>query len=174
MGRPEQEASRLLAETGQLNTLPVNVEAIARHLRAQVVEEHLDRDVSGMLYRDEERPALIGVNIYHGRTRRRFTIAHEIGHLVLDAGRPLVVDHVRVNFRDSNSSTATDREEIQANAFAAELLMPRDQVLAHGRPALQAEGAIESVVIRDLAEGFGVSEAAMEYRLINLGLRRQI
>jgi len=174
MGRAEREAARLLVETGQDGQLPVDVEAIARHLEAQIVEEHLDRTVSGMLYRDDDH-VVIGVNATHPERRRRYTIAHELGHLVLHKGRPLVVDHVRVNFRDAASSTATDYEEIQANAFAAELLMPRDQVIANARPALErAESSSEAAVVRDLADGFDVSEQAMEYRLINLGLRRQI
>lgn len=174
MSKAELEATRLLAETGQGTDLPVDIEAIARHLRAQIVEERLDRSVSGMLYRDDDH-IVIGVNASHPEQRRRFTIAHELGHLVLHKGRPLVVDHVRVNFRDANSSAATDFEEIQANAFAAELLMPRDQVLATARQALErATPGTEATVVRDLAAGFEVSEQAMDYRLMNLGLRRQI
>jgi len=173
MGKAETEATRLLAETGQATEVPVNVEAIAKHLDAQVVEEKFDRSVSGMLYRDGDH-VVIGVNSAHVDRRRRFTIAHEIGHLVLHKGRPLVLDHVRVNFRDANSSTASDLEEIQANAFAAEILMPKDQVIASARKLLEDEAMTESVVIGYLAQGFDVSEQAMEYRLINLGLRRQV
>jgi Zn-dependent peptidase ImmA (M78 family) len=174
MSRADTEAERLLAETGQEGAVPVDVEAIAAHLGAQIVLEHLDRAVSGMLYRDEEN-VVIGVNATHPERRQRFTIAHELGHLVLHKGRPLVVDHVRVNFRDANSSAATDLEEIQANAFAAAVLMPRDPVIATARPALQkVQAGGEAGVVRDLSDGFEVSEQAMEYRLINLGLRRQI
>lgn len=174
MSRADTEAQRLLAETGQDGAVPVNLEAIAAHLNAQVVLEHLDRAVSGMLYRDDEH-VVIGVNAAHTERRRRFTIAHELGHLVLHKGRPLVVDHVRVNFRDANSSAATDQEEIQANAFAAAVLMPRDSLIGFARPALQkVQPGGEAAVVRDLSDGFEVSEQAMEYRLINLGLRRQI
>jgi Zn-dependent peptidase ImmA (M78 family) len=174
MSRADTEAERLLAETGQEGAIPVDVEAIAAHLGAQIVLEHLDRAVSGMLYRDD-KDVVIGVNAAHTERRQRFTIAHELGHLVLHKGRPLVVDHVRVNFRDANSSAATDLEEIQANAFAAAVLMPRDPIMAAARPALQkVQVGGEAAVIRDLSDGFAVSEQAMEYRLINLGLRRQI
>jgi Zn-dependent peptidase ImmA (M78 family) len=173
VGRPETEAIRLLAETGQATTAPVDIEAVARHLGAQVVEEKLDRSVSGMLYRDGEH-VIIGVNSAHVDRRRRFTVAHEVGHLVLHKGRPLVLDHVRVNFRDTNSSTASDLEEIQANAFAAEVLMPRDQVIAAAKKLLDDRTITEAATIEYLAQGFDVSDQAMEYRLINLGLRRQV
>lgn len=173
MGKPEAEATRLLQETGQDREPPVDVGRIAEHLGAQVVEERLDRDLSGLLYRDGDQ-VVIGVNNSHAERRRRFTVAHEIGHMVLHKGRPLVLDHVRVNFRNATSSTATDLEEIQANAFAAELLMPGAQVMAYARAALEAGRASDAALVRDLADGFDVSEQAMEYRLVNLGLRRQV
>lgn len=173
MSRAESEAARVLAEAAVGEALPIDVAAVARYLGAQIVEEKLDDDVSGMLYRDPEH-AVIGVNAGHSEARRRFTIAHEIGHLVLHKGRPLVVDHVRVNFRDAKSSTATDFEEIQANQFAAALIMPADLVVANARPRLEKSGANHGQVLEDLAEGFAVSEQAMDYRLLNLGLRRQI
>jgi len=173
MGKAESEASKLLAETGQSKQARVDIEAIARHLNAQVVEEKLDRSVSGLLYRDGDQ-VVIGVNSAHVDRRRRFTVAHEIGHLVLHKGRPLVLDHVRVNFRDANSSTASDWEEIQANAFAAEILMPREQVIAAAKKLLEDRTITEAEIIDYLAQGFDVSNQAMEYRLINLGLRRQV
>ena len=173
MGKAETEATRLLVEVGEAGQPPVDIEAIARHLNAQVVEEKLDRSVSGLLYRDGDQ-VVIGVNSAHADRRRRFTIAHEIGHLVLHKGRPLVLDHVRVNFRDANSSTASDLEEIQANAFAAEILMPREPVIAGAKKLLEDRAVTEAAVIEYLAQGFEVSDQAMEYRLINLGLRRQV
>jgi Zn-dependent peptidase ImmA (M78 family) len=173
VSRADTEAARLLAESGQGDDLPVDVDAIARQLGVQIVLERLDKSVSGMLYRDDDH-VLIGVNSAHPERRQRFTVAHELGHLVLHKGRPLVVDHVRLNFRDATSSTATDSEEIQANAFAAELLMPRDRVIAAARPALQQATGSDAAVVRDLADGFGVSVEAMDYRLTNLGLRRQV
>ena len=173
MTRAESEAARLLEETGQGPDLPVDVDRIAAHLGAQVVEERLDRALSGLLYRDGDQ-VVIGVNSSHAERRRRFTIAHEIGHLVLHRGRPLVLEHVRVNFRNATSSTATDVEEIQANAFAAALLMPSAHVIASAKSALEDPSANDSSLVRDLADGFEVSEQAMEYRLINLGLKRQV
>lgn len=173
MAKPEVEATRLLEETGQDGAPPVDVTRIAEHLGAQVVEERLDRELSGLLYRDGDQ-VVIGVNSTHAERRRRFTVAHEIGHLVLHKGRPLVLDHVRVNFRNATSSAATDYEEIQANAFAAELLMPAAQVVASARAAIESGRAGDAALVRDLADGFEVSEQAMEYRLVNLGLKRQV
>src|SRR5262245_61528186 len=101
---------------------PVPVERLAEGLGAEIVYQSFEGDVSGMLYRDENRN-LIGVNSAHGANRQRFTIAHEIGHLKLHAGKPVFVDSFggRVNLRDGTS----DLQEVEANAFAASLLMPQ-------------------------------------------------
>jgi hypothetical protein len=111
------------------------------------------------------------VNSTNPKVRQRFTIGHELGHLTLHHGHNLILERlVRLNFRDATSSTASDQEEIEANQFAAELLMPRDllrhslTVLLQGRPISDLE------VVRRLAKRFEVSQSAMEYRLTSLGM----
>ena len=121
-----------------------------------------------MLFRDNDR-TIIGVNSAHSSTRQRFTIAHEIGHLFLHKGK-LFVD-TPVSFRDAKSSSATDRGEIEANAFAAELLMPRDMVITEVQKRLAKNTRLSSEsLIEELAEVFTVSQQAIEYRLKNLGI----
>ena len=58
--------------------LPVDVGEIAAHLGAQVVEERLDRDLSGLVYRDGEQ-VVIGVNDDHAERRRRFRSPMRLG-----------------------------------------------------------------------------------------------
>ena len=111
---------------------------------------------------------VIGVNSTHPATRQRFTLAHEIAHLRLHEGQPVFIDRlVRVNWRGGTSA----REEIQANTFAAELLMPRrfmseeiERVVARSPKVAPEE------LVGALAGTFHVSEEAMRYRLINLGV----
>ncbi|MEQ9163174.1 MAG: ImmA/IrrE family metallo-endopeptidase, partial [Ilumatobacter fluminis] len=114
---------------------------------------------------------VIVVNGQHADVRQRFTIAHELGHFLLHRGRPVIVDHLtraHVNMRDETSSLATSTEEIAANQFAASLLMPTDWVTS----AINSLDHLSSSrQVAALASTFDVSEQAMEYRLINLGLR---
>jgi Zn-dependent peptidase ImmA (M78 family) len=103
--------------------------------------------------------------------RQRFTIAHELGHRALHPGRELILDvPVRVNVREKASSMASDIEEIEANAFAAALLMPqqmiRDQV-NRLPPGKRREPESTAVA---LAKIFKVSASALSFRLISLGL----
>lgn len=111
------------------------------------------------------------MNANNAEVRQRFTIAHELGHLVLHKGKRLVVDRaVRVNFRDSVSSLATDREEMEANAFAAGLLMPSAAVTDELHRIVRGRHRTDSEVVDVLAGKFQVSRSAMEFRLINLGM----
>jgi Zn-dependent peptidase ImmA (M78 family) len=75
-----------------------------------------------------------------------------------------------VSLRDSLSSLATEREEIEANRFAANLLMPADFIHACIGKELRRK-LDEMETIDGLARMFGVSSQAMEFRLANLGLK---
>ncbi|WP_308101716.1 ImmA/IrrE family metallo-endopeptidase [Streptomyces sp. S07_1.15] len=130
-----------------------------------------DGDVSGMLLRQDGRTPIVGVNDAHSAHRQRFTIAHELGHLLLHPGREVVLDRpVRVNLRDKTSSMATDREEIEANAFAASLLMPAELMRSELQRLPATVRQDPDLCAARLADIFAVSTSAMGFRMINLGL----
>ncbi|MFE7497582.1 ImmA/IrrE family metallo-endopeptidase [Streptomyces albidoflavus] len=160
-------AARSLLEELQIRTPPVDPYDVAKRLGVVVVPQRLDGDVSGMLLRRDGN-CVIGVNEDHPRLRRRFTVAHELGHLRLHEGRPLILDtDVRVNYRNTVSGMATDREEIDANRFAAALLAP-EPLVRHA--AQQVTFATVEDLVKVLAGQFQLSETAMTYRLMNLGI----
>jgi Zn-dependent peptidase ImmA (M78 family) len=101
---------------------------------------------------DLERGFML-INAKQFWTRRRFTMAHELGHHVLKHKSGV----------DRNVFEGTSPEEIAANAFAAELLMPEAEVRASPR----IHGHDE---IAELAANFLVSGKAMIIRLESLGL----
>ena len=71
--------------------------------------------------------------------------------------------------RDENSASGTDGREIEANQFAAELLMPKAFVLAEvGRR--KAPFLDENAPLSAIAKKFQVSEQALQFRMLNLGL----
>lgn len=166
MARADAVARQLLDEIGW-TTPPVLPQRIAEEVFGAVVAEaQMSADMSGMLVRESER-IVIGVNSDHRWVRQRFTIAHELGHLKLHKGRSLIMDSdVRVNFRDRVSSLATDREEIEANRFAAALLLPEHMVRSWiGKESFDTANEL----VERLAKTFEVSKPAANYRLVNLG-----
>jgi Zn-dependent peptidase ImmA (M78 family) len=123
---------------------PIDVESIARSRGVSIQFEQFDRDVSGVLVRDASG-SVIGVQKIQSDTRKRFTIAHELGHLMLHDGELIHVDRsFRANFRKEAAKEPRDVEEIEANAFAANLLMPKEMIeRVLGSRALDLEDATE-------------------------------
>lgn len=161
--RVRKRASELLA--GQVAP-PVDLERIAKTLGAEIREFDLEPDVSGILYRQEGRTVIV-YNKRQAVTRQRFTIAHEIAHLALHKGTPVHVDHqFRINLRDPNSARGTDIEEIEANAFAANLLMPAIWLRQELRSGLVDMENSEEITA--LADRYQVSLQAMVVRLTSV------
>lgn len=151
---------------------PIDIKRITQLLGIKIRGKRLGDpgdDLSGLLFREDDQ-VIIGVNLDHPITRQRFTIAHEIGHYQLHSPNPLHVDRVvfGVLRRDKRSSQAMDIEEMEANAFAAELLMPVGMLKQE--PELQKDIIDHERDIDTLAERYGVSKQAMTFRLINLGI----
>lgn len=115
---------------------------------------------NGMRWAEAGR-LLIGVNASHHSNRLRFTVAHELGHLVLHADKkPLWVEELVVFFCDDASSKAVDPREIEANRFAARLLMTLQTLIAD----LTSEvlDLNDDVSTRRLASRYQVSVQALE------------
>lgn len=165
-GRISQEVKKLLRRCS-IHKPPIRVEMIAKHLGAILRYEPFDDDISGVLYRDKHS-TIIGVSSLHHPNRQRFTIAHEIGHLVLHEMEVHVDKGYRVALRNSLSSQAVDPDEIEANRFAAELLMPSHFIEEDVQ--LFLHDVEDDAELAELAHKYRVSTQAMAYRLGNLGL----
>ena len=163
-----KKVKQLLEELG-VHDPPVPVRKVARQCDARIVlvpgEE--DKDLSGFLYRGSDH-SIIGVNKDHVPVRQRFTIAHEIGHLLLHEHDQVHVDRgFRVRLRSDISSQGTDRDEMEANRFAAELLMPLKMLQADVQ-SLEFD-LTDDDALWALAKRYGVSTQAMTYRLNTFG-----
>jgi Zn-dependent peptidase ImmA (M78 family) len=160
-----REVAELLSRAG-VSAPPVPVEKIADMLGARIVRSDFNNEISGLLVRRGEE-IVIGVAKEQAPTRQRFTIAHEIGHLVLHDAEEVHVDReFRVKLRSQQSTEAIDVDEIEANAFAASLLMPEHFLRADARKlSIDFEDASK---IDALARRYKVSSQAMTFRLMNL------
>ncbi len=191
-GEIEAAACALLAgyarERGATIPVPVPLDDLLVHLRLRLDLDDLGAkfgvpDALGAIWvgdryiridetiDPDERPAMRG--------RFNFTLAHEIGHWCLHRGR----DEVRLATGNlfgapaapsiiCRTSERRERIEIQADAFAGCLLMPRDLLIPAWRQRA-GRGRRDDVVeptVRRLAEEFEVSPRAMRIRLERLGL----
>lgn len=148
---------------------PVPVEHIALQSNIKIARSAAEWSESGFLLRDSGN-VIIGINSRNSPKRQRFTIAHELGHWLLHDDKRLIVDEaVRVYRRNNVSSQASDEQEMEANSFAAELLMPEPMVIRVARQ-LQPNAVSREDFVTTLAKHFDVSIEAMGYRLINLGV----
>lgn len=139
---------------------PVDVEGLAKALGIKVRLFRMPSDVSGALICDEDGSYRIHVNSEHPLTRRRFTIAHELGHYVLH--RALIGRGVNDNraYRTTKGEYYNPeigpKQETEANRFAASLLMPQELI-----DRLQEHG----MGVDAMARALEVSNHAMHIRL---------
>ena len=165
----ERLTTELLA-SHRVKEPPVPIDEIVRGRGGEMRYGKLD-DISGLIVREGAR-TFIGVNKDHLVTRRRFTLAHELGHFLLHPGRTWYDKEYRINLRSEKSSKAEDIEEIEANFFAASILMPRPLL---ARDTAERYVDLENAdAVKDLARLYNVSTQAMNIRLVNLFGRQGI
>lgn len=157
----EKQAQELFVKHGF--EIPVEVVPIAKSLGLRIFMVDMPDFgkivPSGVLSETEDYGWTILINNDDALTRKRFTIAHEIGHFVLHRGQSFVDSFTAgETFYRSDDNNTLERE---ANYFAACLLMPAEEVTKRW-PSFTSPGAI--------AEYFNVSEVSMTFRLKNLGL----
>jgi predicted transcriptional regulator len=147
LGLPPDEPLRCLLDT------------VERDARLPVVVARLPGDVAGACWRDGDGAAVLWVNGAQAVVRQRFTLAHELGHVRCGHGGALEVDTF-----ETLSGHTTSAVEVEANAFAAEFLLPRAGV----ERCIEGEPTLDEVVV--IGAYYGVSAQVVVFRLRTLGL----
>ncbi len=159
----EAFAHQTLLDHG-MYSIPVDPVVLANRLGIRVSNAVFsDSSLSGMIAKRGQKKSLL-VNDNDAIQRKRFTIAHELGHslLHLNADGEFVdnqIDLFRTEFDKQEEGSFS--MEVEANQFAAALLMDADLVRKMW-PELRD--------VEKMAELFKVSETAMGIRLGSLGL----
>ncbi|MEU8570670.1 XRE family transcriptional regulator [Streptomyces pathocidini] len=150
-------------ETGEL------IATWARAFGVDVAITRLPSGLDGLAWRDEGfRLAIVATHPVW--TRQRFTLAHELGHVLAGDAQDLLAESGMA------PGLAEDPSEIRANAFAAALLMPEEDVRELAAQATRGSGPdLDDLVLDD--EAFAamvvrcrVSPSALAARLRTLGL----
>ena len=149
--------------------LPIDIEGLAKSRGIQVIPYPLSDDVSGLLAIQNGK-ATIGYNLKEPIPRRRFTIAHELGHYELHRDQNHLFVDKQFIYRSVNSgdTPVTQAMEQEANAFASAILMPTDLL----RKEIQKIdlNLMDDKAIENLANLFQVSTTAMSIRISGLGM----
>lgn len=144
---------------------PVDLELVARRLGIEVCEREFVREIDGLYLRLPDVPPVIAINNLYTKSlgRRRFTLAHEIGHHLL--GRRTQPES-RLFFLDT-AATKSSTVERACDRFAALLLMPENLVSRYHNELVHNPANRNAI----MARRFGVSAWALKRRLRELGLQ---
>lgn len=162
----EKMARDILRQHG-LETIPINPVLLANRLGITVNNAKFSDDTVAAMIAKRGANIMLLVNNDDPPYRKRFSIAHELGHhflhLITDGE---FIDNEADLFRglsDQDEPILQDRrsQEIQSNMFAAALLMPEDILRKEFNKGLSND---------ELAINFGVSKEAMAIRLSQLRL----
>lgn len=113
-------AFRLMQQYGIDHPREIELEAIAQDQGVTVIDAPLRGMEARLLRRGKKGVIRVRAGIPEGG-RRRFAVAHELGHFFLHEGISQVFLCTSDNIRDYKNNPV----EIEANMFAAEFLMPR-------------------------------------------------
>ena len=162
----KNKVNEVFHETDLVST-PIQIVAIANFYGFKVYQMSMDDNVSGMILSDEkniknfDHNKIIVINANHSDTRKRFTIAHELGHYILQNKPNSCYAH-----RDLGSY---DSDEKNANSFASALLMPEKDVLNQVKALKQQSPHINDFSLTSIiANTFDVSFSAAQVRLKKL------
>lgn len=137
---------------------PCVLTAIEESLGVAVIIAHLGPGIAGLY-----SPVSGGVLLVNGRdaaVRRRFTLAHELGHHCLGHGERLVTNEMLFD--------AYEPPEVDANQFAAEFLAPQEAVEEFVDSLADASPTLELVC--RVSNYFAVSAQMARYRLMTCGI----
>ncbi len=136
----------------------------------------------------EKNEIVINEELDDNDARKRFTIAHEIGHFILHriySNQLSEINDTEIDVNEFGDTDSNNRMEIQANMFASLLLMPLKHIiplakryfaeerLYRGYLYLDHQGCNQVLVMKFLtilSEHFNVSKSVAKYRLKKIGL----
>ncbi len=156
--RAKKSASDLISRYGITEPEDIRLEDIAYDLGVSVVEGTLENASARLVVNNKN--AVIRVNQEEAYPfRKRFSIAHELGHFILEHGHSLE----RICDDSSLNDWYGGSEEAQANAFAAELLLPKSIF----EPRCDVR-EVSLDVARELSQEFQVSLTPTARRFVEL------
>jgi len=162
----------ILKNSGYKLKLPIEVNEIINILGIDVEKrpDFRKAKVTGSISMKEGNPKIwINPMMNQSKERERFTLAHELGHFMLHFAQSFKDDYHEDDNIEWNRDSNWNVKEMEANRFAAELLMPLEQVEEEVNLLNINDNKEEK--IEKLSEIFNVSRQAIQFRLQSLGIK---
>ena len=165
---PERLAAAVIDQAGiSSGYVPVREIALASDI-LEIKEAPLSGFEGALVTTPEKCDGIILVKKGPSEKRKRFTIGHELGHFLIGCHRP-VDGKFECTSKDmwANQFKPSDRAakmEVEANRFAAELLMPKKMLV----PWIKKICDVDLSHVLSLAKDYRVSKEAAARRFIDL------
>lgn len=162
-------AEKILSICGQVENVPVDIKGVLKKFDisalpydfTDIEKEFSDEEVNilgALITKDDNSAVLYNSKYKEDSHRARFTIAHELAHCSLHGG----LNHIELRLDGDKTE-----DEIAANTFAGELLIPEKSL----RRIIKE---LFVPTIASLADIFDVSVNVMKERIRYLGLEGEI
>lgn len=158
-----QLAEKMRADAGLNQTEPIHTKTLLRKLGVMVMYRPLSDHACGLSMRSSDgRMKFMLINSKNSRGRQHFTICHELFHLFYDeTPKPHVC---------GAPGLEKDPSEVNANAFASALLLPREGVLSSIPYDEIMTRDISMATLLRLEQLYGVSHQSLCYCLRHMRL----
>lgn len=158
-------------------SIPVDIEGICNFQNIKLVKSNSEDDFVGKVTQTHKGEAIIVINMNKNAywPRYRFTLAHEIAHFNLHLREGMLQEYEDSELTLLRKEDNWSPQEAEANRFAAQLLMPAMKIIEEAQRIIAEKHKQEELVerkefVRVMANTFDVSNMAMEFRLLNMGI----
>lgn len=111
-------------------TPPINMEEVIHSLNIEIVEKRNQYGIEAYSELGDNLRIVINPEMTYYVQRRNFTLAHELGHIFI----PWHNGDIKCNFKDNyvkvGGKRLLDTQELEANIFASDFLMPQEWLLS--------------------------------------------
>lgn len=159
----EKYAAEFRTKNGYSNKESIHLKSLLRKLGVLAVFRPLEMDISGMVIKVGDNNRFMLINTARTLGHQHFTICHELYHLFIQQNFESQICHVGL-------FNKRDKEEFNADLFAAKFLIPEEGILAIVPDKELAKSKVSLSTILTIEQYFSCSRRALLNRLFELKL----
>lgn len=159
----EKYAAEFRTRNGYSNKESIHLKSLLRKLGVLAVFRPLEMDISGMAIKVGKNNRFMLINTARTLGHQHFTICHELYHLFIQQNFESQICHVGL-------FNKRDKEEFNADLFAAKFLIPEEGILAMVPDKELAKSKVSLSTILTIEQYFSCSRRALLNRLFELKL----